>query len=158
MASPLNPWSPAIALIDGNSIPTVGLGVWQTPAGDTERAVSAALAAGYRHGGRIRQRVRGGPGPEGHGRGWNRPRRRVRERDRGLHCRCARKAPAQVLIRWHVQLSNIVNPKSVNPERIVSNFDVFDFELGDQDMESIGSLADETRLGPDPRTFNFTGR
>src|ERR1700710_2025699 len=55
MASPLNPWSPAIALIDGNSIPTVGLGVWQTPAGDTERAVSAALAAGYRHGGRIRQ-------------------------------------------------------------------------------------------------------
>jgi 2,5-diketo-D-gluconate reductase A len=63
-----------------------------------------------------------------------------------------------VLIRWHVQLSNIVNPKSVNPERIVSNFDVFDFELRDQDMESIGSLADETRPGPDPRTFNFTGR
>ena len=67
------------------------------------------------------------------------------------------KTPAQVLIRWHIHLGNIVIPKSVNPERIVSNFDVFDFDLSEEDMTSIASLENGTRLGPDPRTFNFTG-
>ncbi|MDH6197242.1 2,5-diketo-D-gluconate reductase A [Mycobacterium frederiksbergense] len=67
------------------------------------------------------------------------------------------KTAAQVLIRWHMHLGNIVIPKSVNPERIVSNFDVFDFDLSEADMSSIASLETGTRLGPDPRTFNFTG-
>lgn len=67
------------------------------------------------------------------------------------------KTPAQVLIRWHIHLGNIVIPKSVNPQRIESNFDVFDFELSEQDVASISALEDGTRMGPDPRTFNFTG-
>ena len=68
------------------------------------------------------------------------------------------RTPAQVLIRWHLQLGNIVIPKSVNPTRIASNFDVFDFELSADHMASIASLDDGTRLGPNPRTFTYTGR
>jgi len=68
------------------------------------------------------------------------------------------KTPAQAIIRWHLQIGNIVIPKSVNPKRIASNFDVFDFELSDDDVTSISSLDNGTRLGPDPRSYNFTGR
>jgi 2,5-diketo-D-gluconate reductase A len=70
---------------------------------------------------------------------------------------CGRTA-AQVLIRWHIQLGNIVIPKSIHADRIASNFDVFDFELSAKQMAAISSLDDGTRLGPDPCTFDFTGR
>lgn len=70
---------------------------------------------------------------------------------------CAR-TPAQVLIRWQIQLGNIVIPKSTHPERIISNFEVFDFELGTTEMAALSSLDDGARLGPDPRAFNYTGR
>jgi 2,5-diketo-D-gluconate reductase A len=68
------------------------------------------------------------------------------------------RTPAQVLIRRHIQLGNIVIPKSVNPARIASNYEVFDFELSPDEMTSISSLDDGARIGPNPRTLNFTGR
>ncbi|MGV0813964.1 aldo/keto reductase [Mycolicibacterium boenickei] len=274
--------NPRVTLNDGNSIPQVGLGVWQTPAEDTERAVTAALQAGYRHidtAAAYRNERETGRGLIDSGvaredvflvtKLWNSdqgydstlaafdasldrlgvdyldlylihwpvpannayvdtfkafahlhdqgrvrsigvsnfapehldvlidatgivpavnqielhpllPQHELRE----VHARLGiateawsplgqgslltdpviaglaekhGKTPAQVLIRWHIHLGNIVIPKSVNPERIVSNFDVFDFDLDETDMAAIAKLETDTRLGPDPRTFNFTG-
>jgi 2,5-diketo-D-gluconate reductase A len=63
------------------------------------------------------------------------------------------KTPGQVVIRWHLQLGNVVIPKSVTPERIEQNFDVFGFELGDEEMRAIEGLEAGERTGPDPDTF-----
>ncbi len=63
------------------------------------------------------------------------------------------KTPGQVVIRWHLQLGNIVIPKSVTPERITENFDVFDFHLTEAEMEQIKALDAGHRTGPDPDTF-----
>ncbi|WP_031090113.1 aldo/keto reductase [Streptomyces sp. NRRL S-15] len=64
------------------------------------------------------------------------------------------KTPAQVVLRWHLQLGNVVIPKSVTPARIRQNIDVFDFELSAADMEVIGGLDRGMRTGPDPDTLN----
>ncbi|MGI8614195.1 MAG: aldo/keto reductase [Nocardioidaceae bacterium] len=64
------------------------------------------------------------------------------------------RTPAQVVLRWHLQLGNIAFPKSVTPARIEENFDVFDFELADDDMTAITALDRDNRIGPDPDTFN----
>ena len=63
------------------------------------------------------------------------------------------KTPGQVVIRWHLQLGNIVIPKSVTPERIEENFDVFDFNLSADQMSAIEALDVGERTGPDPDTF-----
>ncbi len=64
------------------------------------------------------------------------------------------RAPAQIVLRWHIQLGNIVFPKSVTPERIAENFDLFGFELAAQDMGRISALNRDERTGPDPDTFD----
>lgn len=68
------------------------------------------------------------------------------------------KTPAQVVLRWHLQLGDVVIPKSATPSRIRENFDVFDFELSRDEMDEIGSLRrDDGRIGPDPDHFNYVG-
>jgi 2,5-diketo-D-gluconate reductase A len=63
------------------------------------------------------------------------------------------KSVAQVILRWHVQLGNVVIPKSVTPERIAANIDVFDFALSDDDLARIAALDEGDRTGFDPDTF-----
>ncbi|MEV2278717.1 aldo/keto reductase [Nocardiopsis sp. NPDC049922] len=64
------------------------------------------------------------------------------------------RTPAQVLLRWHIQLGNVVIPKSVTPERIRSNFRIFDFELSEADMDRVTGLDAGSRFGPDPDEFD----
>jgi 2,5-diketo-D-gluconate reductase A len=63
------------------------------------------------------------------------------------------KTVAQVILRWHLQLGNVVIPKSVTPERIRANLDLFDFELSEDDLAAIARLEAGHRTGPDPETF-----
>jgi 2,5-diketo-D-gluconate reductase A len=63
------------------------------------------------------------------------------------------RTPGQIVIRWHLQLGNVVIPKSVTPERITENFDVFEFSLAPAEMEAIEALDAGRRIGPDPDTF-----
>lgn len=64
------------------------------------------------------------------------------------------RTPAQIVLRWHIQLGNVVIPKSVTPSRIKENIDVFGFELDPEDMAAISALNEDRRLGPDPATFD----
>ncbi len=68
------------------------------------------------------------------------------------------KTPAQIVLRWHIQLGNVVIPKSVTPARIKENFGVFDFVLDAEDMTAIGAMnTTDGRIGPDPDTFHWMG-
>jgi 2,5-diketo-D-gluconate reductase A len=64
------------------------------------------------------------------------------------------KTPAQVVLRWHLQLGCAVIPKSTHAERIRENFDVFDVELSDDDMAALSAISEPGRIGPDPDEFN----
>ncbi|MGH3518768.1 MAG: aldo/keto reductase [Haloechinothrix sp.] len=64
------------------------------------------------------------------------------------------KSPAQIVLRWHLQLGNVAIPKSVTPSRIRENIDVFDFELADDDLVVLTELNKGKRIGPDPDVFD----
>jgi 2,5-diketo-D-gluconate reductase A len=68
--------------------------------------------------------------------------------------RRAAKTPAQVVLRWHLQRGDIVFPKSVTPDRIRENIDIFDFGLSAAEIETISALNRNERTGPDPDTFD----
>jgi diketogulonate reductase-like aldo/keto reductase len=64
------------------------------------------------------------------------------------------KTPAQAVLRWHLQIGNIVFPKSVTASRVEENFDVFDFELSSEDLAVLEGLNKNERTGFDPDEFN----
>ncbi|QUH03372.1 aldo/keto reductase [Saccharopolyspora erythraea] len=64
------------------------------------------------------------------------------------------RTPAQVVLRWHLQLGNVVIPKSVTPSRMRENLDVFGFALDEADLTTLAALDRDERTGPDPDTFN----
>ena len=65
------------------------------------------------------------------------------------------KSPAQVVLRWHLQLGHAVITRSENPERQAQNLDIFDFELTPEEMDAIVTLDVGLRTGPDPSVFKF---
>ncbi|WP_207455005.1 aldo/keto reductase [Herbiconiux sp. SYSU D00978] len=65
------------------------------------------------------------------------------------------KTPAQVTLRWHIQRGDIVFPKSVTRERVVENFELWDFELTGDDMSAIDGLDKNERIGPNPEEFDY---
>ncbi|MYW96161.1 aldo/keto reductase [Amycolatopsis rubida] len=63
------------------------------------------------------------------------------------------KTPAQVMLRWHLQEGRSAIPKSVNPERIAANFDVFGFDLTAEQLAAIDALNTGVRGGPEPEAI-----
>jgi 2,5-diketo-D-gluconate reductase A len=68
------------------------------------------------------------------------------------------RTPAQIVLRWHIQLGNIIFPKSTTPERIQQNFEIFDFELSEAELGMISALNRDERIGPDPDVFDHIPR
>lgn len=63
------------------------------------------------------------------------------------------KTVSQVIIRWHLQLGNLVIPKTTHRTRLEENFDVFDFVLTESQLASIATLDEGLRMGPNPDEF-----
>jgi diketogulonate reductase-like aldo/keto reductase len=64
------------------------------------------------------------------------------------------RTPAQVILRWHMQLGNIAIPKASSEARIRENLDIFDFELSARDMTALAGLDRGHRTGSHPDNVN----
>ncbi|MCH8626320.1 aldo/keto reductase [Arsenicicoccus piscis] len=73
----------------------------------------------------------------------------------GAIAKAHNKTPAQVMLRWHLQEGRSVIPKSTKPQRIAENFDVFDFELSDEELRRIDALDTGRRGGPEPEEITL---
>jgi diketogulonate reductase-like aldo/keto reductase len=127
---------PLLTLNNGVQLPALGLGVFQTPPEDTIDAVQAALETGitfYRGTGKSALQD---------------PAILAIARDHG-------KTAAQVMLRWHLQRGRSVIPKSVRPERIAENFDVFDFDLTASELDTLDALDTGVRGGPEPASMTL---
>jgi diketogulonate reductase-like aldo/keto reductase len=65
------------------------------------------------------------------------------------------KTPAQIVLRWDLQHEVVAIPKSSHAERIAENSDIFDFNLAEEDMQTLDGLNEGRRFGPDPYDFDF---
>ncbi len=65
--------------------------------------------------------------------------------------------PAQVVLRWHIERGDVVFPKSLQRRRMLENFEIFDFELGDEEIEALTALdkGEAGRMGPTPDNFAY---
>ncbi|MGV0994295.1 MAG: aldo/keto reductase [Mycobacterium sp.] len=65
--------------------------------------------------------------------------------------------PAQVVLRWHIERGDVVIPKSIQPQRMKENFEIFDFEINDEEIEALTALdrGASGRMGPDPDVFDY---
>lgn len=65
--------------------------------------------------------------------------------------------PGQVVLRWHIQRGDVIFPKSSQPQRMKENFEIFDFDLGDEEIEALTALnkGEAGRIGPNPDTFAY---
>ena len=72
-------------------------------------------------------------------------------------CRATGAHPAQVVLRWHIERGDVVIPKSVHPERMKENFEIFDFEINDEEIEALTALdrGEAGRMGPNPDIFDY---
>ncbi|MGH8881026.1 MAG: aldo/keto reductase [Stackebrandtia sp.] len=131
---------PDVTLNDGTTIPQLGFGVFRVPDHEATPAVAAALEAGYRA---IDTQAWS---PLGHGQLISDPTVATIAERRG-------KTAAQILLRWNLELGNAVISKSVTPERIRTNMEIFGFELTSEDDTALATLDTGTRTGPDPEVY-----